>query len=879
MKRQFTVSTKIWLSLSLLVLGYFISISLGFYLGRQTEYRLARVSEYLYPAARDSQTALAAFDEQVKIYQEAIMMGESLYFTSADNQAGQVDKSLSQIAGRQDTNAGKIEEVAAIRREWSAFTERAREFYPLLLSHMSRTNAQAALTEVMNETARQLSREKDMVRSDLSRLAGSFSRELNDELASIRKISKHQRYLNLIIFILVLTVAVIFTSLIINRSIIRPLGKTLMLEKAMEQSRDGIVVADVNGALQFVNRAWAEMHGFEPEELAGVHISFFHSEEQYRQEFIPYHEEARVKGAGSREVGHQKKDGSIFPTMMTAGVIRTSDNRPLRLVYIARDISGQKEHEKELRQAKEDAEQAARTKSEFLANMSHEIRTPMNGIIGMVRLLLNSDLDREQREFAEIIQQSADLLLLIIDDILDFSKIEAGKLTIEKIDFDIINTVETTGEMLALKAYQKQLDLFYSIDPEVPIYLKGDPHRLKQILINLAGNAIKFTDRGDVAIHVGLVDETEANARLKITVTDTGIGIPANRLSLLFQPFSQVDSSTTREYGGTGLGLAISRQLVEMMGGEICVESEEGRGSTFWFTVELEKQREDQIRRELLPDAIRGRHILLVSDNVNEMKVLASYLMSWDCRFHNAAGGAEALSEMIQAAKADRPYHLVVIGYTNGQSDGHSLQKQIRSTPIISKTHVALIALPEESAQDMAEGDSLTLLLTRPIKRSHLFNCLMATLGDVGGKEPEDISAKAAVPTIQGATDHSSHRILIVEDNPVNQMLATRILEKFGFQVRVATNGQEAVRILEMELFDVVLMDEQMPKMDGITATAIIRDPGSKIRNNHVPIIAMTAHAMTGDRERFIAAGMNDYIAKPFRLEHLYNVVSKYIPI
>jgi len=879
MAQPLNVSTKIWFSLSLLVVGYFISISVGFFLGRHTEYRLHRVSEYVYPAAKLSQAALSDFDEQVKQYREAVLIGEKSYFESASEMAFKVDKAVRRIVSLEGLTTAKIEEAISLLNHCRNYTESAQEFYPLLVENMIDDTDYDGLPENISLTAHNLTQQKNILRRQLVLFAASFSKELNAELASIRMVSVRHRYSNLIIFILVLSVAGFFTSLIINRSIIRPLNQTFMLEKAIEQSMDGIIVADIVGSIHFVNNAWAAMHGFKPKELTEEYISCFHTEAQFLKEFVPFNDEAIIKGAHSREVGHKRKDGSIFPAMMTANVIKERIDNPLRLVYVARDISEQKLHEEELRKAKEDAELAARAKSNFLANMSHEIRTPMNGIIGMVRLLQNASLDDEQREFAEVIQQSADSLLLIIEDILDFSKIEAGKLTIEEIDFDLVKIIESTGDLLAIRAHQKRLDMFNTIDPDTPIHLRGDPHRIKQVLINLAGNAIKFTQQGEVAIHVETAHETGTHATLKFTISDTGIGIPGNRLGRLFKPFSQIDSSTTREYGGTGLGLVISKQIVEMMGGEINVESREGEGATFWFTVTLQKRAEVQSSKAKLPDSVREKIILVISNNERERTLLSNYLASWGCQHKIASDAGQAMSIMKLAAEASAPFHLVIVNSSVNSEGTPPLDQLVKADPFISDTFLVLLTGYDLNGQEISGINNFSATLTKPIKRSQLFNCLMMLLCDTSEASDLDFHLPESIIPYPEQGTHSSHHILIVEDNPVNQLLARRILEKLGFQVEIVNNGVEAIHILEITVFDIVLMDAQMPKMDGIEATGIIRNPKSKVINHQVPIIAMTAHAMKGDRERFIAAGMNDYIAKPFRMEQLYAVVTKYIVI
>ena len=879
MRQPLSVSTKIWLSLSILIIGYSISIAIGFYLGRQTEQRLHRVAGYIYPAAKYSQAALSAFEEQVKQYKEAVLIGEESYFESARGMGKKVDESIRRVAGLKGIDPRKLDEAIILVNLSNAYTQSAQRFYPLLMENMIIETDNHLLPEQINQQALKLSRMSNDLKTHLALFADSFSNELNAELASIRSISIRHRYSNLIVFLVVLSVAVLFTSIIITRSVIRPLGQTFMLEKAVEQSMDGIVVADTAGSIKFVNNAWALMHGYEPGELVDSHISLFHTKAQFNDEFLSFNNSAISKGADAGEVGHKRKDGSTFPAMMTANVIREKTDKPLRLVYFARDISEQKHYEEELRKAKEGAELAARAKSNFLANISHEIRTPMNGIIGMVKLLLNSRLDDEQHEFAEIIRQSADSLLLIIEDILDFSKIEAGKLAIEEIEFDLVRTIEAAGDVLAIKAYQKQLDMFNVIDPDTPTFLKGDPHRLKQVLINLTGNAIKFTQKGEVTIHAEVLHENKFHATLKFTISDTGIGIPENRMDRLFKPFSQVDSSTTREFGGTGLGLVISKQIVEMMGGEIGVESTEGNGATFWFTAVFKKQAGSDKRTARLPAGIRDKKLLIISDNERERLILSSYLSSWGCRHQTAAEPGQALSLLTSAAEDGRSFDLAIIDASINNKEGTiPLDRSIKADARIKRTLLVHLTAYGRQNPDFSIKNHFAATLTKPLKRSQLFNCLMSLLFDQPEVPDIDLPPKRnAIPAPGSGKHYASHSVLIVEDNPVNQLLASRILEKLGFRVDIVNNGREAILALETKVYNIVLMDAQMPKMDGIEATNIIRSPESNVIDHNIPIIAVTAHAMKGDKERFLAAGMNDYIAKPFRMEQLYSVITKYI--
>ena len=643
-----------------------------------------------------------------------------------------------------------------------------------------------------------------------------------------------------------------------------------LLHSLMDGTPDAIYFKDTEGRFTRINKSKAARSGLsDPAEAVGKTDADFFPAEHAAKTVADEHQ---LMQAGRPLVGEEEhivwpngREGWVSTTKMP---LRDKDGKVIGTFGISHDITTQKKAAEGLRAAKEAAEAASRAKSDFLANMSHEIRTPMNAIIGMTELVLDTELTDSQRDYLRMVRGSGESLMSVINDVLDFSKIEAGKLDLELAPFDMRESLGDTMKSMALRAHTKGLELACQIRPEVPDRLVGDAGRLRQIVVNLVGNAIKFTDSGEVVLDVARQDHSNDEVVLHVTVTDTGIGIPDEKRSSVFEAFEQADGSTTRRFGGTGLGLAISARLVQFMGGQIWVESEVGRGSVFHFTAPFAIARDEPHRTAEKPAFVRNTRVLVVDDNATNRRILEEILGNWDMKVSVAAGVDEAIPLLREAHRSGRPYDILLTDANMPDADGFSLAEQVKQDPELGSTIIMMLTSSDRPGDVDKCGDlGVAAYLLKPIKQSELFDAIVLALGVT---EPEDAGIEGA-----GAAQPPPLRplmILLAEDSLVNQKLAVGLLEKYGHSVVVANHGGEALAALESNNFDIVLMDVQMPEMDGFEATAAIRER-ERETGGHIPIVAMTAHAMKGDREQCLEAGMDDYVPKPIRAGQLFDAI------
>jgi PAS domain S-box-containing protein len=813
-----------------------------------------------------------------------------------------VDQKLAQLENVVDVMAqpGKLTTLAILARKHAEMTTLGAEVAALVASG-SRTEAAAAfenrldpllLDELLPRVASQVARDNQQLQSDIA-VADSRTRRLRSEIIASG-----------VLLVLILLIPI----LLIGRSTVRPLrqirraadevssgnlaartgvtGRSEVGELAMsfdamaarvEESRASLMSTAVlkassdlllvvrDGTVSYASEASTSLLGRSPEAIIGQPVESLVHPEDY-----PRLRAWAVAGDLENDVVQARfadATGWVDTEMAVADLREDPEVRGLALSI--RDVTERKRAEVVLAEARDAAVEGSRLKSNFLATMSHEIRTPMNGVIGLTGLLLTTQLDDRQTQYAQGVRSAGEALLAIINDILDFSKVEAGKLELEEIDFNLVQVVEEAAVLVADAAQSKGVELLAYCSPDLPLGLRGDPSRIRQVLLNLVSNAVKFTDHGEVVVRGQLEDRSEDGLVVRFEVSDTGAGIPDAVRHLLFDPFTQADSSTTREFGGTGLGLAISHRLVTAMGGTIGLDSEVGRGSTFWFTLPLRLAVEDTRAPKPAAGSLTGLRALIVDDNATNRLILAEQLGAWGIRTHAVDSGERALRALRDAAGIDEPYDLALLDFCMPRMDGLALAGHISRDPSLTATGLVLLTSAADVSRDEAVSAGVLESLTKPVRLSQLHAALQNVRGMVRENDP---ARNAAVPRVPGARGH----VLVAEDHATNQMVAVGILESLGFTSEVANNGLEALQALARRSFTAVMMDCHMPVMDGYTATRQIRkDEGQDER--HLPIIAMTAGAIQGDRERCLEAGMDDYVSKPVTPSSVDEVLTRWL--
>jgi PAS domain S-box-containing protein len=649
--------------------------------------------------------------------------------------------------------------------------------------------------------------------------------------------------------------------------------RELEFQKYALDAHSIVSIADRGGKILATNPKFSEVSQYRPDELLGqdhrVLNSGHHSHEFFKSMWATIGHGQVWHG----EVKNRRKDGSFYWVDSTIVPFLDDKGKVMRYVSIRTDITERKKADQAMLEAKETAEAALRIKSDFLANMSHEIRTPMNGIIGMTNLTLETDLNAEQREYVGLVKSSADSLLQIINDILDFSKIESGKMTMELIEFSLEVMLRDTMKTLALRAHQKKLELLLHVAPDVPDRIKGDPGRIRQVIVNLVGNAIKFTSKGEVEVSVTRQEGApDGHTRLHFSVRDTGIGIPQDKQKSIFESFSQADTSTTRKYGGTGLGLSISAQLIALMGSHIELTSQVDQGSTFHFSLDMPTTSGKALAWYQKTGSIENMAVLVVDDNDTNRRLLTQMLTNWHMRPLAVANGELALAELARAAQADTPYALAVLDVQMPGMDGFELVQRMRGQAQTTTMTVMMLSSQGQRGDARRCRDlGVASYLSKPVSQSDLLDAIMTALG-----EP----LQTETPLITQYSLQENRRplnLLLAEDNAVNQKLAVTLLQKQGHQVTVANNGLEAISHWTSGEFDAILMDVDMPEMNGYEATEQIRltEQGRAV---HIPIVAMTAHAMQGAREECLAHGMDGYLSKPIDVAALWHELDLLLP-
>jgi two-component system, sensor histidine kinase and response regulator len=842
---------RVWLLPAIAILASILSLSANYWFSAAASVVLTEADAVQYPAIQALNSMIASVNGLEELLKYAVSVNDKNAIAAVNNEVTDFNAAAAGLSAlpRQKTLAQRLV------IEFGDYHRSATDAASLMLG-IKQGDVNLSIAEMQSSQAK--------LKASLNAARSAYIASFEGSLSGARGGLNRQ-----LLTSLAFAIAIVSVIGIVSYFLIPAIKRDAVLIGVAEYTDSAVMTTDAEGCITWLNAGFRRMTGLDGKTALGRTPEQLLHREIVDPEACSRIRDARSEGKGwSEDVRSVAADGREYFAHVESQAVRETDGSTKGYIIIETDVTERRRDADSLRSARDVADAASRAKSAFLANMSHEIRTPLNGVIGMTGLLLDTPLNAEQREFAEIARSSGENLLSLINDVLDLSKIEAGHLEFESVDFDLLTLIESAVDSIVHRAVEKQIEVLVDIDPGMPRFVRGDPARVKQIVLNLLSNAVKFTERGDVRVTARAVIGS-SRPTVSIEVRDSGIGITPAQAARLFKPFTQADGSMTRRFGGTGLGLSITKRLVDAMGGNISLESQLGEGSSFQVQIPLETAVQSQVMRTA---TIAGKHILVVEDHPINRRILAAHLHSAGARVTLTNCAMDAIQVWKALQQSDDVPHLILLDHDLPDHDGPWVADHMRSTPGLKMPPIVLLTSLGGSVRSSAVGCGWARVLTKPIKRAALIEVMAGVLG----------AATAAVehpPAIENLKPAlTALRVLVAEDNIVNQKLIVRLLEKLGASVTLASTGLEALELLQSAEVDLVLMDCQMPELDGYQATARIRNGDAGEAAKHLPVIALTASALSGDRERCLRAGMTDFLTKPIDSPALRATLEKYLP-